>query len=247
MGITFVIRLKVFLSLFFICCSNACYSQPIECGNPDFEHKSETEIKAMSPEEKMDEMVLEQMFHAPWDNDESYKNLHLALIEDAENIIPRAIEFLDEYDPEILVCKDRNNARLLTAAIYLDTIDSAKIRIRGIEDGRTAIKALEHAIERRQRIISEKDFDGRQNLLNSLLKGIKGRTIKDGLIQKTLNERYKLKISEEELDRFIEFLIDLDPSYPAWTHVLGWAEMTPEEVKKYHQTYLTFRGPERSK
>jgi hypothetical protein len=195
----------------------------------------------MSPEEKMDQMVLEQMFHVPALDD--YRDLlHLYIINDGIKILPRAIEYMNEYDPNVQECKERNDARLLTAAMYIDNVDSAKFRIRAVENGRLAINALEQAIKRQRKSRSDiGEYDGRGSLLPTLLEGIKGRSIKDGLIKETLEKQYNIKMSEAELMEFTNFLISLDPAYPSWTKILGWAEMTQTESDRYYQAYLKFR------
>jgi hypothetical protein len=218
------------------------FTQSSVCGNRDFEHKSETEIAAMSPEEKMDQMVLEQMFHLPAFDDDNYELLHLYIINDGIKILPKAIEYMNEYDPNAQECKERSSARLLTAAMYIDSVDSAKFRIRAVEDGRVAINALEQAIERRRKSRPDvDDYDDRGKLLPTLLDGLKGQSIKDGLIKETLEKQYNIKMSEAESLEFTNFLISLDPAYPSWTKVLGWAEMTKEESDLYYQAYQKFR------
>lgn len=239
--------MKILVPVLFILLSSCqAFTQSSVCGNPSFEHKSQAEIAAMSPEEKMDQMVLEQMFHAPWDDDANYHQLHLLIIGDGVKILPTAIEYLNEYDPNARECQARNNARLLTAAMYIDNVDSGVFRIRAVENGRLAIQALEQAIERRHKARPDKDeYDSRGNLLSVLLRKIKGRCIKDGLIKKTLEDRYKIKMSEEELMEFVEYLISIDPAYPSWTKILGWAEMTEAEADRYHQAYLQFKKPKK--
>ncbi len=218
------------------------FTQSSVCENPSFEHKSKAEILVMSPEEKIDQMVLEQMFHAPWDNDDNYDLLHLEIIKDGIKILPKAIKYLNEYDPNIRECKERNNTRMFTAAMYLDNVDNAEFRIRSTETGRLAIQALEQAIERRHKAkINPEEYDGRSNLLTTFLKGLKGRTVKDGLIEDTLEKRYKVKMSEAELMKFVDFLISLDSAYPSWTNIFFWGEMTQAESERYYQAYLKFK------
>lgn len=240
--------MKILISVLFIFMSscyeihNSVFTQSSVCGDPYFKHKSETEIAAMTPEEKMDQMVLEQMFHLPAFDDDNYKLLHLYIINDGIKILPKAIEYMNEYDPNVQECKERSNARLLTAAMYIDIVDSAKFRIRAIENGRLAINALEQAIERQRKSRSDagKD-DGRGKLFSTFLEGIKGQTIKDDLIKETLEKQYNIKMSEAELIEFTNFLISLDPAYPSWTKVLGWAEMTQAESDRYYRAYLKFK------
>ena len=217
---------------------NNVFTQSSVRGDRYFKHKSEAEIAAMSPEEKMDQMVLEQMFHVPALDDDNYDLLHLYIINDGIKILPKAIEYMNEYDPNAKECKQRNDARLLTAAIYISNVDTAKFRIRAIENGRVAIKALEQVNERRRK--SGLDVD-KYDLFSVFLDGLKGQAIKDGLIKETLEKQHNIKMSEAELTEFTNFLISLDPAYPSWTKVFVWAEMTKEESNLYYRAYQKFR------
>ncbi len=217
------------------------------CGNRYFEHKSLQEIAAMTPEQKMDQMVLEQMFHAPWDNDENHELLHRYLVENGPEILPTAIKFITEFDPAVAECRERNRTRLFTAAMYLSNIDNAKFRIRSTEHGTLAIIELEKAIERRRKAMPDPEaHDSRKNLLALFLEGLVGRTIKDGFIKETLKERYKIELSEAELVEFSDFLTLLDPTYPSWTHIWnttvpGAPGMTTTESERFHQAYRMFK------
>jgi hypothetical protein len=245
--------MKILIPLLFVVMSschgnyNSVFTQSSVCGDPDFKHKSEAEIAAMSPEEKIDQMVLEQMFHAPWNNDGNYNLLHLLIIEDGIKILPKAIEYMNEYDPNVQECEERRDARLLTAAMYINIVDSAKFRIRAIENGQLAINAFEQAIERQRKYRSDAGKDvGRGKLFSTFLEGIKGQTVKDGLIEETLEKQHNIKIWKAESIEFTNFLISLDPAYPSWTKVLVWAEMTKEESDRYYQAYLKFKaGPQK--
>ncbi len=120
------------------------------CGDTSFKHKSGTELTAMSPPDRMDQMVLELMFHSPLEDD-NHQTLHSLIIEDGVKILPKASEYANGYDPNSRECKTRNEARLLASANFMNVVDSAKFRLRAIEEGRLAIDALERAIERKTR------------------------------------------------------------------------------------------------
>jgi len=235
--------MKILICMLFVIMSGCnVFTQSSVCGDRYFKHKSEAEIAAMSPEEKMDQMVLEQMFHVPALDDDNYNLLHLYIIDDGIKILPKAIEYMNEYDPSVQECKERSAARLLTTAMYIDIVDSAKFRIRAVENGRVAINALEQAIERRRKSRSDAGkHDSRENLFSTFLEGLKGLTIKDDLIKESLEKQYNIKMSEAELMEFTNFLISLDPAYPSWTKVLGWAEMTKAESDLYYRAYQKFK------
>lgn len=224
--------------------SGAAWSPPWErCGDAQFEHKTETEIAAMSPEEKMDQMVLEQMFHVPFSGDDNYKLLHDHLVQDGLKILPKAIEYANAYDPKASECRDRANARLLTAAMYLHLVDFVKIRLRGVESGRNAIDALEQAIVRKSKedIENQKGSSSRTNLLTTLLNQIRGGGIIGDEIQQALRDRYNIHLSDNEMLQLSNFLISLDPSYPSWRS-FGRDEMSPSESEKFYNAYLKFKS-----
>ncbi len=147
---------------------------------------------------------------------------------------------MNAHDPTASECRDRDNARLLTAGIYVHIIDYAKTRPR-IESGKSTIAALEQTIERRRKLgVAREQHGTRTKLLTHFLNKIRGLCIKDRLIQRALRERHNIHLSDTEMLEFSNFLISLDPSYPSWTTVIGSAEMTPEESEKYYQANLKF-------
>lgn len=191
----------------------------------------------MTAGQRLDQMVLEQMFHEPVSADENLGWLHAALVNDGLEVLPKAIKFVEAYDPSDLECPLRSEARLLTAVIYAHAIDASNIRLRSIERGRTFIHLLERTILRRR---SLKD-DGRNRVLEIHLKQMRGISIKDGLIRDSLAKQLRVKMSESEFRKFLEYLITEDPAYPGWSRIVGWAKMPKDEVHRYYKAYLKFK------
>lgn len=214
-----------------------------ECGEALFQHAGKAEIVKMSPKERMERMVLEQMFHQPAFEDTDYNALHDQLIQDGLAILPTAVAYLDAYNPTASDCASREEARLLTAAIYLNLVDNAKIRLRADANGRSAINALERAIQRQRTSEANEPASGRNKLLMVLLDQMKGLNIKDGLIRETL-ERKDVRLSDEDLLGFTRFLISRDPTYPAWTNLIGSGEMSTSETGRFYDAYLKWSGHE---
>lgn len=237
-----IMTLVVLLVVANFACSNATdmlpiSGQPTACEGEPIKHISEEQIQKLSPDSRLRLMVSEQMYHVYDMNDENFKLLHHYLIQDGVKIVPTASQYLEEYDPQS-PCKEKQAAQLLTATIYLTAVDSAKIRLRSNEIGKRAIENLEKAIERRRS--SKKSDDKNNTIFDTSVEQIKGKNIKDGLIQKSLEEKFGVKISDGELLQFIEYLISLDPEYPGWTKVVGWSEMSDDEAERYLKAYNKF-------
>jgi hypothetical protein len=176
---------------------------------------------------------------------------------------------MNEYDPNAKECKQRNDAWLLTAAMNIDLVDSAKFRIRdakeckqrndarmltaamyisNVDTAKFRIRAVENgrvAIKALEQAIERRRKSGldvdKYDLYSVFLDQLKGQAIKDGLIKETLEKQHNIKMSEAELTKFTNFLISFDPAYPSWTKVFVWAEMTKEESDRYHQAYQKFK------
>ncbi len=209
-----------------------------DCGVTKLHHKLPSEVAAMTADQKMEQMVLEVMFHPPTNDDENHGLLHDHLVKDSTDVLPKAIEYLQTYDPTETKCRSRSEARVLTAVIYAGAVDGSTIRLRSIESGRTFLRLLEALVERRQSIHD----DTRNRLLGTHLKQMQGISIKDGMIREALAKQFKVEMSEAELRNFCEHLILVDSTYPSWTQIVGWApEMPPDEARRYYEAYLKFK------
>ncbi|MEZ5345686.1 MAG: hypothetical protein R2681_09050 [Pyrinomonadaceae bacterium] len=221
--------------------SSQCGDKDFERKARNFEHETSDEIHAMSPEEKMDQMLLEYLFHQPWErvNDANYDLLHKLLIEDSIRILPKAIEYVTSYKPTNGSCKEFNEARLIVAAEYVKAVDDREFRVRAITQGKTFLKELEATIELKQKQNHNKN---RIRLLSMLLEQMKGTNIADGDLQATFKNKYSIEISHEELNMFIEYLISVDPAYPSWSDVdRSSPPHTFKDPEKFYEAYEQFK------
>lgn len=219
-----------------------------QCGDKDFErrainfkHKTSEEILALSPDERMDQMLLEHLFHKPWtkSNDANYHLLHKLLIEDSLKILPKASEYVTSYNPKNGFCKEFNEAKLHLAAQYVNAVDDRKFRVRATKNGEKFLKELEAAIELKRK---ENHGEDRISLLSSLLEQMKGGSIRDEILQSTFKEKHSVDISHEELNMLTEFLISVDPAYPSWSEVDSDAPpYTFKNPKKFFDAYKQFK------
>ena len=201
-----------------------------DCQKLNYKHKSEAEIAAMTPAQRFDEMVSEQLYHMPSLNDETADIINKYIHQDGVKILPVLIEFFNDYDPKKPDCEDRKGMRAVIAAAYLGDLDRSIVRLRGIKEGVLAIEALERVVARMKADGFEKvnhNFNGRFNIASFELETLKGTNIRDESIRDTFWVRRKIKMSDQDLLDFTDFLIKRDPTYPGWSQI--------ENLKDYSQ------------
>ena len=120
-----------------------------------------------------------------------------------------------------------------------------RISVRAFAEGRQAIEALKRSSEN-QRIahLNSNEDDkfemGRRYELHLLyVKKLEGNSFKDEFMQRTLNIRYNINLSEEELRAFVNYLVERDPYYPSWSEVRSELLINSEP---FHQAYLEYKA-----
>lgn len=202
-----------------------CFA-PFAAHAKKYKHKSEAEIKALTPAQRVDEWVNEQVHHRFNVSDRHRDLLRKHIMPDGLKALPRLIQIMDEYDPtKFREGKGRRGERFDACWLMLGYIDDFAIRLRGSEEGRSAINALERAIERmRQAGYGQPDQQeweqhGRFNLALLTLDEAGGINEKDKDIRGTFRFNYKISLSDTELLRFSNFLTSNYPEYPSWSEI----------------------------
>lgn len=188
------------------------------CVEENYRHKSEAELTAMTPAQRVDEDVKEQLYHMP--NTEDYPVLTLGkyLRKDGVQVLPLLTEYMNAYDPKN--SSKCEKTRFFVAFTRVSGLDNSVVRLRGIKEGQLAIDALGRAIERRREAVLDdpklgpiSDFD----FVVFSLQELKGINMTDDSIRDTFWVRHKIEMSDSELLEFSNFLILRDPTYPAWS------------------------------
>lgn len=219
-----------------------------DCKKEDFKHKSEAEIAAMNPAQRIDEMVKDQTYHMPAFGDDYGLLIEKYIKKDGVKVLPVLTAYMNAYDPNIdSKCKDRSNMRFIVASGEAAlTLDDKVIRLRGTKEGQSVIEALERGIER----MKIAGFDKEDHRMNSnykqsllYLKQLKGINISDEIITDTLRVRHKIQMTEAEVLEFSNFLTSLDPTYPSWSEV---GDDGPPYImaksEQYYESYLKFKN-----
>lgn len=189
-----------------------------------YRHKSEAEIAAMTPAQRVEEYANEQAYHKYDILDKQNNLISKYLRRDGLNALPRMIEIMNEYDPANAAGRSANKGERFDAMwMLLGELDTRVVRLRASAEGRQAIEALDRAINRmRAAGYGKKDQHewaehGRFDLTSTTLQDAKGINATDEAIQDTLRINYKIRLSDKELQAFTNSLISQDASYPGWS------------------------------
>ncbi len=208
-----------------------------------YKHKSEAEIAAMTPEERIDELIKENNYHRSImdpqaDLIQKYRRL------DGLKGYSQLIRVIESYDPKRL----RNYGYSKAVMMAMD-IDDRTVRLRGTPEGRKIIEAIER-LSARMKAAGEKYITPDEMDLPKL----KSLNFVDHAIGDTLWVKYRIKVSESELLEFSHYLVNRDPAYPSWSErdfIKDYSRIneagSPAQVhimkkpKRYHDEYLNFK------
>lgn len=175
----------------------------------NYKHESEAEIAAMTPEQRIDEQILENDVHPMWasgDDKQSELITKYRRLDGAKGLSHIA-KLIDSYHPK-RQRSDRSHAALMMAS----DIDDRIVRLRASPPGREVIKAIERVAVRFKK--PEGSFESQ---VERMLRFANGINMTDEAIQDTLWVRHRIKVSDEEMLKFANYLIERDPTYPAWS------------------------------
>jgi hypothetical protein len=187
----------------------------------EYKHKAEAEIARMTPAQRVDEYAEEQAHHKYDYLDEQRTLIAKYIWRDGLTALPRMIEIMDEYDPTRASGKRGHKGERFDAMwMLLTDLDDHVVRLRGSEEGRRAIDALERAVRRmRAAGYGQKDQHewaehGRFESAVAHLEEAKGIGLADEAIRETFRLEYKINLSDAELLEFSNFLAAHHPEYP---------------------------------
>ncbi len=198
-------------------------SNDVECSVENYKPRSRAELQAMSPRE----LIAERVKSNPWDSFDSYfegaeyeDSIVKLLRKDVVKALPVISEYFDSYDPtKSSHCVELRFAIVSRVASDIDRFD---YRLRASKEGLAAIHSLERALQRIIKTVPGLTFDNGPNSRHQpaafmFLRQLKGINLADRNVADTLWVRYKIKLSDDELLEFTNYLILLDPKYPGWS------------------------------
>lgn len=209
-------------------------------------HKSEAEITRMTPEQRVEEACGEYARHAGDLTDDYGDLLDTYISHDGVKALPQIIRIINGYDPTRREGKSKvKDLRCEKAEMLLSRIDTSEFRLRGYEEGRAAIEAIERMRTEYLNIAEDDDQkENRYQISLSTLKELEGINRCDEAIRNTLKLKYKIALSEQELMEFVSHMISTDPSYPGWSEREEFKDMTQRNEAGYPRWYVIAKNPE---
>src|SRR5215204_1565432 len=108
-----------------------------------YKHKTEAEIAAMTPAQRVDEYVNEEVYHLKyWETDKQTELIRKYVLLDGMKAVPRLTEIIDAYDPTTFP-EGKLDDRYSASYYLLHFEDYSSVRLRSAEEGRRAITAIE--------------------------------------------------------------------------------------------------------
>jgi hypothetical protein len=171
----------------------------------NYKHKSEADIARMSPEQRIDEVILEES-HRTISHEKYRLLLQSYRRKDGLKGWARLIELIDGYNP-----KRTKDTRFHSAMMIAEDIDERVIRLRSSIEGKRIIEAIERLSTRRR---AEGKSDESIDWVLESTKGING---KDRDVRDTLWVKYRIKMFDNELLDFSNYLVGHHPTYLSWS------------------------------
>ena len=225
---------------------------PLALHASEYQHKSEAEIARLTPAQRVDEYAAEQAYHKYDVLDEHGRLIEKYIRRDGLAALPRIIEVMDEYDPTRAAGKrGRKGERFDAMWMLLGSFDNHVVRLRGSQEGRRAIDALERAIQRMraagygQQEQHDWERHGRFALAVMGLEEARGINLTDRALRDTFRLEYKILLSDEELAAFSNFMAARYPESPGWSETNYFRDYTQLNAAGYPLWVHTMKKPGR--
>jgi hypothetical protein len=217
---------------------------PIIAPEDPYTHKSEAQIAAMSPDERVDEEIKENDHGLAIDgSDKQLQIIQKYRRRDGLKGWQRIVELINSYQP-----KRPRDTRAFSAIMLAAQIDFYSVRLRASVEGRQIIDAVKRLADRLQ------SLDRSDEIVEIELKEMSGVNDADHAIQDTLWVNYRIKLADKNLLKFSNFLVSRDPTYPNWSDshfIKDYSRVNdagfPAQVRimknpaRYYQLYLEFK------
>jgi hypothetical protein len=243
---------------FFICLDKSCLPGKIKSGRlfealepvfipesvKNYKHKSEAEIARMTPEQRIDEQIKEHdhmLDASDKQSDLIQKYRRMDGLKGSEHLA----NLIESYHPKRL-----RDSRSELAVMMANGIDEGIVRLRASPEGRSVIEAIERVSARM--VAAGKKYSYAETELPRL----KGINFTDRAVRDTLWVKYRIEVSDGQLLGFSNYLVQNDPTYPAWSkrdYMKDYSRINeagnPFQVyvmkspERFHRAYLKFSRP----
>ena len=219
------------------------------CGQVN-RHKSESQLRQMTPDQRVQEYCDEYYHHAFWDSD-YIDILNKYILQDEIKALPAITQIIAEFDPTNPTANSRErDARAFAAEGLLSQVDGRVIRLRAIPEGRTAIDAITRLVQRMLAAHfdtadvtqSEHSDRYRYQATREEAAEVRGLNIFDHNMQDTFRIRYKIILTDKQTLDFVNYLISQDPRYPGWSTMEEYKDMRHRNSAGNPRQYILLKN-----
>src|SRR5262249_15081981 len=181
-------------------------------------HRSSAEIAAMTRDELVEEYCNEYARHSFLHVDYT-DSLSRAISSEPATVMPAVVRIIERFDPS----SRKHSGRQVDACCYaaegmVQAFDESIVRLRGSPEGLKAVEAMERLADRMRAAHydsarSSGEYSRRMRLegVVSEVQSLRGINQYDQAIADTLRIKRGIKLSDDDLRRFVEYLIKKDP------------------------------------
>jgi hypothetical protein len=221
--------------------NDAASVDDLRCVEKNYRHKTDAELKRMSPEQLADESTNEWIYHASLMDQYGMFTINSYTEKIGVEIVPVLTDVAKKFASRPR--SDCLQERFFTVFAIASDVDEQVVRLRSSADGRDAISAAVAAVKA---MLDAGLADDRAHPYNKshfglyLLESVRGINEEDQAIRELLGSEYRVQFSNQSFAEFVEFLIANYPTYPSWTPRVNQARDLRPDKKKYHDAYLKF-------
>jgi hypothetical protein len=212
------------------------------CVEKNYRHKIAEELRRMVPEQLIDEKAKEWNYHASLMDNYGMFTLDSYLDKMGAEIIPVLSKLSQEFASRPLsACQQE---RFFTAFALAADVDQQVVRLRSIKEGRSAIAGATLAIEKMKGAGLGDDAThpyNKSHFGEYLLDSILGTTGFDDQIRELLFSQYRIRLSDRQFVKFVDYLTTTVPRYPSWTPRINMSRDLRLNKKRYYGAYLKFK------
>src|SRR5262245_8842817 len=209
-------------------------------------HKSEAQIRQMTPDQRVEEYCDEYYHHEFWDSD-YIDILNKYILQDEIKALAAITQIIDEFDPTDPKANSRErDARAFGAEDLLSQVDARAVRVRGISEGKTAIAALNRLVKRMLAAhfdtadVNKSEHSDRYRYQTTREQAAEfaGLNMFDRNMQDTFRIRYGIRLSDKQTLHFVNYLISHDARYPGWSDMEDYKDMKHRNAAGHPRQYV---------
>jgi hypothetical protein len=217
-------------------------SEDTRCVEENYRHKTVEELERMTPEQLINESTKEWDYHASLMDKYGMFTINSYTDKIGVEIIPVLTKVAKSFASRPL--SECQQDRFFTAFATASDVDQQIVRLRSIKEGRVAIAAAAEALERMRDAGLGNDSThpyNKSHFGEYILDSVRGTTDFDDQIRKLLASQFRIRLSDQQFVKFVNFLTSTYPTYPSLTPSVNMGRDLRPHKKRYYEAYLKYK------